>query len=129
VARHSGWPTLIWGRSQPGNIDAELGELVLGSQPRRRDDHQLTVAKLTVLGGQDLAAAEVAIRQLERRNRQLIPGSRLSDRTSFNAKDQVSPALTPSFGTKTTSGCSLSHFFPQRQALHTLAYSLYGEGR
>jgi ornithine cyclodeaminase/alanine dehydrogenase-like protein (mu-crystallin family) len=58
---------------QPGNIDAELGELVLGSQPGRQDDHQLTVAKLIGLGVQDLAAAEVAIRQLERRKQATNP--------------------------------------------------------
>lgn len=53
------------GAVQAEDIDAELGELVLGSHPGRQDDHELTVAKLIGLGVQDLASAEVALRQLE----------------------------------------------------------------
>jgi ornithine cyclodeaminase/alanine dehydrogenase-like protein (mu-crystallin family) len=47
------------------DIDAELGELVLGSHPGRRDDNELTVAKLIGLGVQDLASAQVALLRLE----------------------------------------------------------------
>lgn len=47
------------------DIDAEIGELVLGVHPGRRDAAQLTIAKLIGLGVQDLATADVALRQLE----------------------------------------------------------------
>jgi ornithine cyclodeaminase/alanine dehydrogenase-like protein (mu-crystallin family) len=53
------------GAVQAGDIHAELGELVLGHRPGRRDDSQLTVAKLIGLGVQDLASADVAMRRLE----------------------------------------------------------------
>lgn len=46
------------------DIDAEIGELVLGTQPGRQDDEQITIAKLIGLGIQDLAAAEVAMHRL-----------------------------------------------------------------
>lgn len=46
--------------------DAELGELVLGRHPGRRDARQITVAKLIGLGVEDLAAAEVALRAFNR---------------------------------------------------------------
>jgi ornithine cyclodeaminase/alanine dehydrogenase-like protein (mu-crystallin family) len=57
------------GAVKAADIDAELGELVLGSHPGRRDDTQLTIAKLIGLGAQDLASAEVAMKQLERTTR------------------------------------------------------------
>jgi ornithine cyclodeaminase/alanine dehydrogenase-like protein (mu-crystallin family) len=47
------------------DIDAEIGELVLGTQPGRQDDEQITIAKLIGLGIQDLAAAEVALHRLQ----------------------------------------------------------------
>jgi ornithine cyclodeaminase/alanine dehydrogenase-like protein (mu-crystallin family) len=53
------------GAVKTGDIDAELGELVLGSRPGRRDDNQLTIAKLIGLGVQDLATAEIALQRLE----------------------------------------------------------------
>lgn len=53
------------GAVQAGGIHAELGELILNRYPGRRDDSQLTVAKLIGLGVQDLASAEVALRRLE----------------------------------------------------------------
>lgn len=42
-------------------VDAELGELVAGSHPGRRNDDQITIAKLIGIGVQDLAAAETAL--------------------------------------------------------------------
>jgi ornithine cyclodeaminase len=53
------------GAVQADDVHAELGELLLGRHPGRRDDSQLTVAKLIGLGVQDLASAEVALRRLE----------------------------------------------------------------
>lgn len=53
------------GAVQADDVRTELGELVLGRRPGRRDDSQLTVAKLIGLGVQDLASAEVALRLLE----------------------------------------------------------------
>jgi ornithine cyclodeaminase len=53
------------GAVQADDVHVELGELVLGRHPGRRDDSQLTVAKLIGLGVQDLASAEVALRRLE----------------------------------------------------------------
>jgi ornithine cyclodeaminase len=47
------------------DIDAEIGELLLGVHPGRRDGTQITVAKLIGLGVQDLTAADVALRHLE----------------------------------------------------------------
>lgn len=45
-------------------IDAEIGELVLGSRPGRRNPEQITIAKLIGLGILDLAAAETTLRLL-----------------------------------------------------------------
>ena len=47
-------------------IDADLGGLVLGDHPGRRDPDQITIAKLIGLGIQDLAAAETALSLLSR---------------------------------------------------------------
>ncbi|MFG1685319.1 ornithine cyclodeaminase family protein [Nonomuraea sp. NPDC049269] len=46
--------------------DVELGDLLLGRHPGRTSTSQITVAKLVGLGIQDLAAAETALRLLER---------------------------------------------------------------
>ncbi|MEU4227140.1 ornithine cyclodeaminase family protein [Nonomuraea sp. NPDC026600] len=45
--------------------EVEIGELLLGHRPGRRDPSQITVARLVGLGVQDLAAAETALRLLE----------------------------------------------------------------
>jgi hypothetical protein len=45
-------PPSTLARCQAEDIDAELGELVLGSHPGRRDDNELTVAKLIGLSVQ-----------------------------------------------------------------------------
>jgi ornithine cyclodeaminase len=47
------------------DIDAEIGELVLGAHPGRQNGTQLTLAKLIGLGVQDLTATDVALRSLE----------------------------------------------------------------
>lgn len=52
------------GARTPADVDAEVGELVLGRHPGRQSDTQVTIAKLIGLGVQDLAAAEIALRHL-----------------------------------------------------------------
>jgi ornithine cyclodeaminase/alanine dehydrogenase-like protein (mu-crystallin family) len=47
------------------DIHAELGDIVSGRRPGRRDTREITIAKLIGLGVQDLAAAEVALGRLE----------------------------------------------------------------
>ena len=49
----------------PQGIHAELGDILNGSHPGRRDAREITVAKLTGLGVQDLAAAEVVLSKLD----------------------------------------------------------------
>lgn len=46
------------------DLDAEIGELVLGRHPGRQNTAQITVAKLIGLGIQDLVAAETALHRL-----------------------------------------------------------------
>jgi ornithine cyclodeaminase/alanine dehydrogenase-like protein (mu-crystallin family) len=46
-------------------VDTELGELLLGHHPGRRDPSQISIAKLVGLGIQDLATAETTLRLLE----------------------------------------------------------------
>jgi ornithine cyclodeaminase len=53
------------------DIDAELGEIVAGSHPGRRDARQITLCDLTGLGAQDVAAANV-----------ILAGQRLRKETS-----------------------------------------------
>lgn len=43
------------------DIDAELGEVIAGTKPGRRDPRQITFADLTGVGVQDVAAANVVI--------------------------------------------------------------------
>jgi ornithine cyclodeaminase len=43
------------------DIDAELGEIVAGRRPGRRDARQITLCDLTGLGAQDVAAANVIL--------------------------------------------------------------------
>ncbi|MFD1537269.1 ornithine cyclodeaminase family protein [Nonomuraea guangzhouensis] len=52
-------------RAAGADVDAELGELLLGRHPGRADRSQITIAKLVGLGIQDLVAAETALRLLE----------------------------------------------------------------
>ena len=44
-------------------IAAELGEVLIGHHPGRRDDEELTVVKSLGLGVEDLAAAELVVRK------------------------------------------------------------------
>lgn len=55
------------GAVTPADLDAEIGDLVLGRHPGRGDAAQITVAKLVGLGVQDLVAAETAVRRLTTR--------------------------------------------------------------
>ena len=57
------------GAVTPADLDAEVGDLVLGRHPGRGDAAQITVAKLVGLGVQDLVAAETALRRLGSRPR------------------------------------------------------------
>jgi ornithine cyclodeaminase len=52
-------------RAAGADVDAELGELLLGRHPGRADPAQITIAKLVGLGIQDLVATETALRFLE----------------------------------------------------------------
>ncbi|SDZ33929.1 ornithine cyclodeaminase [Amycolatopsis xylanica] len=52
------------GAITPSDVDAEVGDLVLGRHPGRRDAAEISVAKLVGLGVQDLVAAETAMRGL-----------------------------------------------------------------
>ncbi|MDQ0577996.1 hypothetical protein [Streptomyces rishiriensis] len=45
-------------------LNAELGEVLAGSAPGRKNDEEITICKLIGLGVQDLAAAEVALNML-----------------------------------------------------------------
>ena len=45
----------------PAHIRAELGELLIGAHPGRRDDEELTLFKSLGLAVEDLAAAELAV--------------------------------------------------------------------
>ncbi len=47
----------------PDHIRAELGELLVGAQPGRRDDDELTLFESLGLAVEDLAAAELAVRR------------------------------------------------------------------
>jgi ornithine cyclodeaminase len=49
------------GLLKPDDIDAELGEIVAGRLPGRRDAAQITLCDLTGLGAQDVAAANVIL--------------------------------------------------------------------
>jgi len=46
---------------QEGDIDAELGEIVAGLRPGRREASEITVCDLTGIGVQDVAAAHVVL--------------------------------------------------------------------
>ena len=52
------------GAFSEANIHGEVGELVAGLRPGRRNSSQITIAKLVGLGIQDLAAVEVALPRL-----------------------------------------------------------------
>ncbi|MEV4575725.1 ornithine cyclodeaminase family protein [Nonomuraea jabiensis] len=52
-------------RAAGTDVDAELGEVLLGRHLGRVDPAQITIAKLVGLGIQDLVAAETALRLLE----------------------------------------------------------------
>ena len=51
----------------PDHIRAELGELLVGSHPGRRDDEELTVFKSLGLAVQDLAAASLCVERARER--------------------------------------------------------------
>lgn len=52
-------------RAAGADVDAELGEILLGRHPGRVNPAQITIAKLVGLGIQDLVAAETTLRFLE----------------------------------------------------------------
>jgi ornithine cyclodeaminase/alanine dehydrogenase-like protein (mu-crystallin family) len=51
----------------PGHIEAELGEVLTGMHPGRRDENELTVFKSLGIGVEDLAAAELVVRRARER--------------------------------------------------------------
>jgi ornithine cyclodeaminase/alanine dehydrogenase-like protein (mu-crystallin family) len=53
------------GRFGPEHIKAELGDVLIGIEPGRTSDDELTVFKSLGLAVEDLAAAEVAVRRAE----------------------------------------------------------------
>jgi ornithine cyclodeaminase len=57
------------------DIDAEIGDLVLGRHPGRQNQSQITITKLIGLGVQDLAAAETAIHRLRDKQRPTDAGA------------------------------------------------------
>lgn len=72
-----GW-ALRKGAIGPNRITAELGEILAGSVPGRSRETEITICKLIGLGVQDLAAAEVALQNLEgERTPQRPPASAL----------------------------------------------------
>lgn len=59
VARH-----LADGAIRPGQVHGEIGSVLSGALPGRRNDREITIAKFIGLGVQDLAAAEVSLQRL-----------------------------------------------------------------
>ena len=51
----------------PDHIRAELGELLVGSHPGRRDESELTVFKSLGLAVEDLAAAALCVERARER--------------------------------------------------------------
>ncbi len=51
----------------PDHIRAELGEVVIGAKPGRRDDDEITVFRSLGLAVEDLAAAEYVVRRAQER--------------------------------------------------------------
>lgn len=57
---------LTRGEMSMDDVHGELGQVLAGTLPGRRAAHEVTIVKLIGLGVQDLAAAEVALQQLQK---------------------------------------------------------------